>query len=100
MFQVENIDSIRIQHNQKVISLNNYLDLKRISNSLRSSKKIDITQGNINTDFIDVDFYIRKKNTPQEIRILYNYYNGVIITNHYTDYKNDSFHVLIKSYLQ
>jgi hypothetical protein len=100
LFEANNMDSIRIRKTDNIKILTNTSDLINVVEQLKKCKEVSIDRANINTGFVDLSFFTKKRKEPYPIRILFNYYHGILITNFKSYYKNDSLYTSVMNYLK
>jgi len=94
----QNIDSIQIVLDENKTTITDKNDLARICRQLQNLKSSKPERIKINTKVIYLYMFIKQKKVP--LRIIYGYYDGIIIEIDNLYYKNDSLNILISKMVQ
>lgn len=87
----ERIDSIVISKSQQNYTINSPEVIDSISALLGQAPKFrNMDRQNINTGFYDLRFYKKESKEPEDIRVLFNYYHGIVIRANDFYYQGDS----------
>lgn len=100
LFDADNIDSILIYRADKKIVLDSLYDIASISKEVKMCKRVFPDRVNINTGFVDLLFFVKNQKESYTVRIMYNYYNGILINANDLYYKNDNLNKIVIRYLQ
>jgi hypothetical protein len=95
--KADRIDSVVITKFQQNFTVTSRKDISSISTILTNAavvKKMD--RENINTDAYSMNFYTKGNEQPEEIRVLFNYYHGIVINTNGIYYRGDSLNEKVK----
>ncbi|WP_207496756.1 hypothetical protein [Aridibaculum aurantiacum] len=87
----ERIDSIVISKSQQNYTITSPEVIDSISALLGQAPKFrNMDRQNINTGFYDLRFYKKESKEPEDLRVLFNYYHGIVIRANDLYYQGDS----------
>lgn len=93
-----NIDSITVVKSQQGFTIKSRSEINNITTTLANTSEIKHPDRmNINSDFYDLRIYGKEKQSPETIRVLFNEYNGTVISAGEIYYQGESLDEVINS---
>lgn len=93
-----NIDSIAVVKSQHDFTIRSRSEINNITTALANASQIKRpVRMNINSNFYDLKFYANEGQSSETIRVLFNEYNGIVVSAGDLYYKGESLDEVIKS---